>query len=70
MSINYSEVDEDHEGTDHHEDRKKNQRSRLADAMRLPDSVIDKKTTYYGQKIREFPKDSTVSDLRSLILSS
>ena len=46
------------------------QRSELAGAKGLPDSVIDKLTAYYGQNIRKFPKDGAVQDLKLLILSA
>ena len=56
---------------DHHEDRKKwIQRSRLAGAEGLPDSVIDELTVCYWQNIRMFPKDGSVNNFWNLILSS
>ena len=45
-------------------------RSALAGKKGLPDSVIDKLASYYGQNIRKFPPTGTVEDLRNSILSS
>ena len=42
---------------------KRIQRSRLAGTKGLPDSVIDKLTTYYGQNIKKYLKVGSVNNL-------